>query len=154
MKLFKKLIAAAAGLAYIFVVGYCSGILTDTATEFYTGLQQAPFLPPDAAFPIVWSIIYVLLGILVAVGVYRPELRKSLLLLGGLGALNILWCATFFVWQSPLAALGILAVQLVVVLVLTGFYIRNTPWLWLAMIPVAAWYVYAFLLNYAVVLLN
>ena len=67
---------------------------------------------------------------------------------GLVGLLNVLWCAAFFMLELPLFALSVLIVEIALLSVLTDFYIRNTKYLWIAMIPILAWYLFATILNF------
>lgn len=64
------------------------------------------------------------------------------------GALNILWCAAFFRLGLPLFAFSVLIIETALLSVITDFYIRNSRYLWIPMIPVLAWYLFAAVLNF------
>ena len=45
------------------VVGGISAYFTKDAMTLYKGMKQPPLSPPGILFPIVWTILYILMGI-------------------------------------------------------------------------------------------
>ncbi len=154
MKNFKLLISFAIALAYIFVVGYASTLLTTPDSSWYVALIKPSYMPPNLAFPIAWGICYLLMIVLITASANKKALRRALLVWGVLGLLNILWCLSFFTLHLIYFAQLVLALQVAVVVILTTFYIKNTKWLWTAMIPLLTWYIYALFLNFGILMLN
>ncbi|MEJ2116339.1 MAG: tryptophan-rich sensory protein [Gammaproteobacteria bacterium] len=75
--------------------------------EWYQSLEKSSLTPLDIAFPIVWNILFILMG----VAAWRVWLRRSqdtffalLLFIIQLG-LNMLWSYLFFGLQRPGLAL-------------------------------------------------
>ncbi len=154
MKNFKLLISFAIALAYIFVVGYASTLLTTPDSSWYIALAKPTYMPPNIAFPIAWGICYILMIVLVTATANDKALRRALLVWGILGILNILWCFSFFTLHLIYFALLVLALQIAIIVILTTFYIKNTKFLWIALIPLLTWYIYAFFLNFGILMLN
>ena len=88
-------------IAIPLVVGITAAALTRDNMDIYQTLTTPPLAPPAILFPIVWTILYILMGISSA-GVYtnmeiNPEAAKL-----GLGyyavslVLNFLWSIIFF----------------------------------------------------------
>ncbi|MFI3229667.1 MAG: TspO/MBR family protein [Bacillota bacterium] len=154
MKQFKTLISFAIALAYVFVVGYASTLLTTPDSNWYLALAKPDYMPPNYVFPIAWGLCYAFMAIAITATVTKKALRRALLVWGVLGILNILWCLAFFTLHLTYFSLLVLALQVAVVIILTTFYIKHTKYLWITMIPLLAWYIYALLLNFGILILN
>ena len=50
-------------LAIPLVVGGAAGLLTMNSMEAFEALNQPPLSPPGWLFPVVWTVLYVLMGI-------------------------------------------------------------------------------------------
>ena len=75
----------------------------DAIREWYPHLVKPALTPPNAAFPIAWSIIYLCMGLsagLVLTSVSPLRRRVMALWFAQLG-FNVLWSILFFVCRSP-----------------------------------------------------
>jgi len=139
-------------------VGATAGFLTREGTQIYAEtVQKPPLSPPGIVFPIVWSILYALMGIAIAkVMRYRPgEAQERGLLIYLLQlAFNFCWSFFFFNFQVFgftflwLAALW----GLILWLILTFRRVDATAARLL--IPYLLWVTFAGYLNFGVWLLN
>ena len=89
----------------------------DAIREWYPHLVKPALTPPNAAFPIAWSIIYLCMGLsagLVLTSVSPLRRRIMALWFAQLG-FNVLWSILFFVCRSPL--LGMIDIALLDILV-------------------------------------
>lgn len=119
-------------------------------------LVKPPLTPPAWVFPVVWSVLYLLMGI-AAYLVYQSDdldrgapLRMYLLQL----AVNILWPLFFFRLEWRLFAFfWLLLLIALVTLTMAGFkHIR--PVAYYLLIPYLLWILFAAYLNLAFYLLN
>ena len=121
----------------------------------YDMLDQPPLSPPSVLFPIVWSILYVLMG--VSFGILRDKhLNDSNVKLIYYIQLivNLLWPIAFFVLKWRLFAfIWILILDALVVLMIFTFYKRNKTAA-LLQLPYLAWVLFASYLNLGVYILN
>ena len=82
------------------LVGAAAGLLTRDSMEVFENLQQPPFAPPGILFPIVWTILYTLMGIasyLVYTSGKEPEEVSGALTVYGVQlVVNFLWPIVFF----------------------------------------------------------
>lgn len=149
MKTYVKLISFTAAMGFVFVVAYASGMLVDTTGTLWQSLApKIGLLPPDKVFQWVWIIVYALFVTMLTPTVANRKYRGVLPLWAVVGALNILWCAAFFRLGLPLFAFSVLIIETALLSVITDFYIRNSRYLWIPMIPVLAWYLFAAVLNF------
>ena len=121
----------------------------------YDMLDQPPLSPPSVLFPIVWTILYVLMG--VSFGLLRDKhLNDSNVKLIYYIQLivNLLWPIAFFVLKWRLFAfIWILILDALVVLMIFTFYKRNKTAA-LLQLPYLAWVLFASYLNLGVYILN
>ena len=121
----------------------------------YDMLNQPPLSPPSILFPIVWTILYVLMG--VSFGILREKhLNDSNVKLIYYIQLivNLLWPIAFFVLKWRLFAfIWILILDVLVVLMIFTFYKRDKTAA-LLQLPYLAWVLFASYLNLGVYILN
>lgn len=84
------------------------------------------FYPPEVLFPLVWTVLFVLMGIAVALvwsaGLELVSVRIALALFATQFALNLAWTPVFFGWQRPdLALVVILALWLGILATIVTF---------------------------------
>lgn len=86
------------------VIGGLSGYLTRDGVELYNQtIQQPPLSPPGIVFPIVWGILYILMGIGAARIYMSPpsDIRtKAMVLYVVQLAMNFFWSLIFFNLQK------------------------------------------------------
>ncbi|HKJ95157.1 MAG TPA: TspO/MBR family protein [Gammaproteobacteria bacterium] len=133
-----------------------SGILTPPGAWYQT-LAKPPGTPPGIVFPVVWTLLYVLIAVAAWQVWRRAGLRGGLPALvpfvGQLGA-NGLWSLLFFGLHSPaLGLLDILLLAVLIVLCITRFHRVSPPAAWM-LTPYLAWVCYAAYLNAGIVFLN
>ena len=138
-------------------VGALSGWLTRGGAERYARLiVKPPLSPPGWVFPVVWSVLYLLMGI-GAYLVYHsgdldrgPPLRMYLLQL----LVNLLWPFFFFRLEWRLFAFfWLLLLIALVTLTMAGFK-HICPAAYRLLIPYLLWTLFAAYLNLAFYLLN
>lgn len=139
-------------------VGGLSGWLTREGTKIYNAtVTQPPLSPPSFVFPIVWAILFALMGI----GVTRVSLapssggrsRSLLIYLVQLG-FNFLWSILFFNYQAfGLALIWLLLLWLLIIWMILSFWKVDRPAA-LLQIPYLLWVSFAAYLNYSVWMLN
>lgn len=139
-------------------VGQIGSLPTRAALEsWYPELTKPSFTPPDLAFPVVWTLLYVMMAV-AAWLVWRrggwTRARGALSLWGLQLALNLAWTYLFFGLRSPgLALLEAVALLLVLVATLVAFdrYSRAAAWL---LVPYLLWTAYAIALTFEIWRLN
>ncbi len=143
-------------LAIPLAIGALSGFLSKDGMDTFQKLQQPPLSPPAIVFPIVWTILYLLMGIsCYSILLSRcPSRRLSLFLYGTQLFLNFLWPLTFFNLQEFLLSfLLLLIIWGIVILMMISFYSCNKCAA-LLQIPYLIWLTFAGYLNLSIYLLN
>jgi len=139
-------------------VGALSGWLTRDGIELYNQtVVQPPLSPPAALFPIVWAILYALMGIGAARVYLTPASNtrsRGLLLWLVQLAFNFLWSIVFFNLQAyAFAFFWLIALWLLILWMTITFYqVDKTAAL--LQIPYLLWVAFAGYLNFGVWMLN
>ena len=97
-------------LAACFAVSTAGGVVTALSVDdWYRSLERPSFTPPDRAFSIVWTTLFVMIAV-AGWRVWRragfSRARTGFMLFGAQLALNLIWPVLFFGFQSPGAALS------------------------------------------------
>ena len=82
---------------------------------WYHTLNKPPLVPPDMVFGMVWTVLYLLLGISAVLMFHRGvrnELRPAVWLLGIQLALNACWTPVFFGMHHLAGALTIIVLMI------------------------------------------
>lgn len=148
----------AAWILFSEAVGALSGYLTREGTELYnTTIIQPPLSPPSIVFPIVWSILFALMGIGAARVYLAPPSfarTRSLLLFLLQLAFNFFWSIIFFNFQAfGFALIWLAALWVLILLMILSFRQVDPLAAWLQL-PYLLWVTFAAYLNFAVWLLN
>ena len=121
----------------------------------YDKLVQPPLSPPSWLFPIVWTALYVLMGVSYAMLTENKLVDDNIrVLYYGQLFVNLLWPIAFFVLKWRLFAfIWILLLDILVIRMAYSFYRRHQN-AGLLQIPYAVWVVFASYLNLGVYILN
>jgi tryptophan-rich sensory protein len=139
-------------------IGALSGFLSrEGAATFSETVIQPPLSPPAWLFPVVWSILYVLMGISAArisLAPDSPQKKQGLNLFIIQLVLNFFWSLIFFNLQAyGLAFLWLIALWITVFLMILSFR-KADPVAALLQIPYLLWLTFAAYLSAGVWYLN
>lgn len=140
-------------------VGGLSAFLTRDSMDIYSSVKTPPFSPPAILFPIVWSVLYILMGIGASLayentGTQKTE-RKSALYTYALSLFfNFMWSILFFGFRAFLLAFLWLLVLLFLVTETISKYRKINPTAAYLQIPYLLWICFAGVLNCSVWILN
>ena len=151
----RSLIAA---LAIPLAVGGLSAWVTKDAMERFAELDQPPLSPPGWVFPVVWTILFILMGVasyLVGTsGMPGRERRNALLLYGVQLAVNFFWSIFFFNMGWYLFSFFWLALLWLLVLETIDLFWKISRSAGILLFPYLAWITFAGYLNFGIFLLN
>lgn len=139
-------------------VGLLSGILSRAGSKaFSETVQQPPLSPPAILFPIVWTILYALMGISAARVSLAPDStsrQRGLNLFIIQLIVNFFWSLIFFNAQAyRFAFLWLILLWFLVLWMIISFR-RVDPVAALLQIPYLLWLTFAAYLNYGIITLN
>lgn len=138
-------------------IGSLGGFAARGGFEKYGKLNLPPLSPPSWVFPVVWSILYIVM----AVGLYlllslprEEKVKNALTLFAVYMVLNFLWPMVFFDKGAFFAALLLACAQFILlVLCISGFYPLSSKAA-LTLVPTAVWTLFAIYLNSGILALN
>lgn len=137
-------------------VGALSAFLTRNSMNIYELIQQPPLAPPSWLFPIVWTLLYILMGIssyLISTA-YSEYKNEALILYGLQLILNFIWPLIFFLGQNYLIAFVVLIILWYVVLKMIQAFAEIRSLTAKLQIPYLIWLTFAGYLNLMIYFLN
>ena len=138
-------------------VGGLSGFLTSMGMDSFDALTKPPLTPPSFLFPIVWTVLFILMGV-GAARIYLTELtaarNRALIVYVVQLAVNFLWSIIFFNLQSYGFAFFWLILLWVLILTMIYLFCKVDKPAALLQIPSAIWVTFSGYLNLMIWLLN
>ena len=138
-------------------VGALAGLITrQSVKEVFPLLEKPPLSPPAVVFPIVWTALYILMGVgLAAVkNAGGPESARTERLWWAQLAVNFSWTLVFFLAGAYLAALFVLILLFGLVVAMTAAFGKLSPPAARLQAPYLLWLAFAGYLNAGIWLLN
>ncbi len=140
-------------LFYLFLPilsGTIIGLITSNFMD-YTSLIKPPLAPPNILFPIIWSIIYLLMGI--AYYFYKNNNDTNYIYYIQL-IVNLLWSIIFFIlkWRF-ISILWIILLDILIILTMK-FFKNNSKISFYLFIPYILWCLFATYLTIGIYILN
>ena len=145
-------------IAIPLLTGGVAALITMGAMQDFAALNKPPLSPPGYLFPIVWTVLYVLMGVasyIVLESDVAPDEKKRALgvYLAQLG-FNFLWSIIFFTLGAYELAFLWLAVLLALVIIATYRFWHIDRVSGILMLPYAVWVSFAAYLNLAISTIN
>jgi tryptophan-rich sensory protein len=138
-------------------IGELSGFLTMSESKtFGDKFNQSVLTPPDWVFPVVWLILYTLLGIGVAI-VFKSnsEVKNyALILYGTQLVFNFLWPIFFFKGEQFSLSFSWITVLILLVMAMIVLFFKSSHISAYLQIPYLIWLLFAGYLTYIVCILN
>lgn len=140
----------------VFLIGGVSALLTMNSMNIYSKINEPPLSPPSWLFPIVWTILFILMGIASYI-IYESDniLKKQALIVYALQLIfNFIWTLVFFNAESYIvSAFIIIALLSLIAYTIYLFYQINKTAAFL-LIPYFIWVAFATYLNIGIATLN
>lgn len=136
------------------LVGGIVGFLISGCIDY--NYLEKPFLsPPGITFPIVWTILYILMGISYGILANKSLVDSKINSIYYLQLFfNVFWPIAFFLLKWRLFAfVWIIILAILIIIMIARFYEKNKPAAWLQ-VPYLLWTLFATYLNFGVYLLN
>lgn len=137
-------------------VGGLSALLTRGSMDIYETINTPSFAPPGIVFPIVWTILYILMGISSGI-IYNSKSKdkdNALFIYIIQLMVNFVWSIIFFNLRAFLIAfLLIIVLWVLIALMISRFYKIDKTAAYLQ-IPYLLWVTFAGILSFAIFLLN
>ncbi len=155
----KKLKTYVISILIPLAVGGLAAFLTRNNMMLYDDIVQPPLSPPAILFPIVWTILYVLMGISSAriklnENKQKKLVSEALLVYGVQLAFNFFWSLIFFNARAFLGAfLWLIILWLLIIFMIKKFSKIDTIAA-VMNIPYLLWVTFAGYLNFMIYMLN
>lgn len=155
----KEIKTYAISIAAALAVGGLSALFTAGNMDIYSEIVKPPLAPPSVLFPIVWTLLYILMGVSAAmIYLQRDEnpiaARNSLITYGVSLFLNFFWSIIFFNMQAFLFSFIWLILLWVSILITILQYRKISPLAAALQVPYLLWVTFAGYLNLAIYILN
>ena len=136
-------------------VGSLSALLSGNMTK-YLFLNKPPLSPPAIVFPIVWTILYILMGISAyLINTSQNPCKTNALKIYALQLFfNFCWSILFFRFSLYFIAALWLAVLIILILVMIKQFFFIKPLAAYLQIPYLIWCIFALYLNVSIYILN
>ncbi len=143
----------------ILLLGTISGRMANSgySNAWFAALEKPAIMPPGWLFPVAWTLLYICLGLAIAIilnarGARGRGLAVTLFVAQLL--LNYSWSPVFFGMHKVGTALFIIIAMLLLAGAATVLFARIRRTAALLMLPYLAWLVFASVLNYQIGALN
>ena len=143
-------------LAIPFAVQLLSYFITKGSMDIYDRVNIPPLSPPSWLFPVVWTILFGLMGISSYL-VWNEDSSYPTEALGIYGiqlVFNLCWNVFFFVMETFLVSLIWLVGLLILIIIMIAAFRRISPVAAYLQIPYALWVAFACYLNAGIYYLN
>ncbi|QOZ12873.1 TspO/MBR family protein [Bradyrhizobium sp. CCBAU 51765] len=134
-------------------IGWLIGA-TNLPGEWYAGLAKPDFVPPNWAFPVAWTILYIMIAVAGWRTYRRAPSGRAMLVWTAQLALNFIWSPVMFTMHQIGAALVILIGLFAAIVTYIGLEMSRDRLAAALFVPYAAWVAFAGVLNAAIWRLN
>ena len=134
-------------------IGWLIGA-TNLPGEWYAALAKPGFVPPNWAFPVAWTILYIMIAVAGWRTFRREPSGRAMQVWAAQLALNFVWSPAMFTMHQIGAALVILICLFVAIVTYISIEMSRDRLAAALFIPYAAWVAFAGLLNAAIWRLN
>lgn len=139
-------------------LGFFSTLFTGDIALIYNSFEKPPFSPPSAVFPVVWILLYLLMGISLLLAYRKAEKREiftdAAVYFFAQLLLNFIWPIVFFRFKALFYSVLILLLLWIFTAITAAKFYRINHTAGILLIPYWLWLTFAFYLNAGVWLLN
>ena len=143
-------------IAVSLLTGALSALITRSNMNLFSKIIQPALTPPSVVFPVVWTILFTLMGISAARIFITNEYKwnVSLTIWAAQLAVNFLWSIIFFNFQAFLFAfLWLLLLWALIITMIILFY-QEDKFASILQVPYLLWVTFAGYLTLSIYLLN
>jgi len=148
-------LTAALGCLAALLIG---GALTRPNLDWYATLAKPGFTPANGAFPVTWTILYVLSALAAWFVWHTPgkesDHRLAMIWFFIQLVVGVLWSVAFFWLHSPALGLGVIMAFLIAITITIVVFDRTSRLAAVLLMPLLLWVSFATGLNFAIWFLN
>lgn len=145
-------------MAIPLLVGAVASFFTRDSMAKFEALAQPPLSPPSIAFPIVWTILYLLMGIAsynISQSSADENVKQNALAIYVISLVfNLFWPIIFFRLEMRLFAIIWILALFILVISYSAKYYRISRYDGIMSLPYILWLAYATYLNIAIYAIN
>lgn len=143
-------------LGATFAFGLVGALLGGGTGQIYTTINKPPLSPPDIVFPIVWSVLYLFMGLAAYFlsNERNADISDLLKLYWIQLVLNALWPLVFWRLDFYVLAAVIIVAILTLVIIITVKALKINKLSAYLLIPYIVWLMFALYLNIGIAVLN
>jgi translocator protein len=154
----RSLLALAAALGACFLALLAGKALTAPNLDWYEALTKPGFAPPNAIFPVVWSVLYLMMAasawLVWRAASAETERKRALIWFGIQLLIGVAWSFAFFWLHSPFFGLATILVLLIAIVITIVLFDRSSRIASLLLMPYLLWVCFAAGLNFAIWFMN
>ncbi len=140
------------------LVGIVSGLISGGGMAAFEEINKPPLSPPGWLFPVVWTVLYILMGIasylVLTSGAKKRDIENAITVYGLQLFFNFFWSIIFFNFELyTFAFVWLLALWVLIIITTVRFGRVSKPAAYL-MIPYILWVTFAAYLNLGIAILN
>ena len=139
------------------IVGALAAFITSDNVDVYTRFIKPPLAPPSYLFPIVWTILYLLMGVsgyLIYNTAGNPLKDTAMTIFFIQLMFNFFWSLIFFELNDFMFAFVWLVALLVFIILMIYYFFKIKPTAAYLQIPYLLWVIFAGYLNLGLYILN
>ncbi len=139
-------------------IGALSALITGNFSDFFLKYEKPPLLPPGWLFPVVWTVLYALMGysayLVSRADAPKEEKERAFTVYRIQLALNFMWSIIFFRFELLWVGFAEIVLLLVAVCAMTVMFWKLIPKAGYLNIPYIIWVAFATYLNLATAIIN
>ena len=136
------------------VIGFIIGLITNSSID-YTIINRPKISPPGWIFPVVWTILYILMGISYGLLIEnkKNDLKTKSIYIAQL-FLNYSWSIIFFTLKLRFLAIIWIILLLISIIIMIAIFFKRNKMSGILQIPYLLWCLFATYLTISIYLLN
>lgn len=124
---------------------------------WYYSLNKSPLTPPEAVFPIAWTILYIMIALslffYIKDGLRQEKIIPLVIFITQI-ILNLLWTPVFFESHNIKLAFFIIIALIILVFINIILFYKKSKTAAFLLVPYFLWLIFAAYLNYEIIKLN
>lgn len=136
------------------VIGFIIGLITNSSID-YTIINRPKISPPGWIFPVVWTILYILMGISYGLLIEnkKNDLKTKSIYIAQL-FLNYSWSIIFFTLKLRFLAIIWIILLVISIIIMIAIFFKKNKMSGILQIPYLLWCLFATYLTISIYLLN
>ena len=138
-------------------MGALSALITGDFAGFFDRYASPLLMPPAWLFPVVWAVLYALMGISAYLIYFydgSADKKRALWIYAAQLAVNFSWSIVFFKYEKLWAGAAVIILLIVLVMLMITAFKKISPTAAWLNVPYLLWLIFAAYLNIATAVIN